>query len=60
MVRDSLINNDVYGSDHCPVELLLDISKTKSELSNTTIKPTGSNNNSQNNNINNKSNGNNN
>jgi len=26
-VKDSLINNDVYGSDHCPVELQLDLNK---------------------------------
>jgi exonuclease III len=23
MVKDSTINNDVYGSDHCPIELHL-------------------------------------
>ena len=28
-VSDSLINNDVMGSDHCPIELELNVDKLK-------------------------------
>jgi len=28
---ESMINNDVYGSDHCPVEIVLEVSKGKEE-----------------------------
>jgi len=24
-VKDSLINNDIYGSDHCPIELKIEL-----------------------------------
>lgn len=24
-IKDSMINNDIYGSDHCPVEMILDL-----------------------------------
>jgi len=25
LVKDSTINNDIYGSDHCPIELNLEL-----------------------------------
>lgn len=25
IVKDSMINNEVYGSDHCPVELSIEL-----------------------------------
>ena len=29
MVQDSLIHSEFFGSDHCPVELKIDVSKAK-------------------------------
>ena len=31
MVQDSIIHNEYFGSDHCPIELKLDITKASKQ-----------------------------
>jgi len=32
-VKDSIINNDILGSDHCPIELELNVQKLSTKWS---------------------------
>jgi len=34
IVEDSLIHNQYYGSDHCPIELVLDLKASESKDNN--------------------------